>query len=347
MDRLQTRNNELCQFIDQAMDRYTTVDEHLNRLAHDLMENWNLALSQQPGVGKSPQEILESLQPKNESPSKNDSGKLYSIFKYFDELNEKISGFDKALIASQAGSVAIALMMTRKLGINYIGGKPNWWNRIKGGYKFTVSAHSSWTSKGGYSSKTARFLYNMARSETNKPFGKIVRNSIASYTSPAALLKHVAGFPKNATIMKGATLADTFQKRITMGAKEVGSTVAKAKGFTKMGKGIPIAGTLISVGAGFSEYFDPKNSELSSIERGGRALGGIGADLVVIGAGAKAGALVGGAIGGPIGVVVGGAVGGLAGAVFSSKIGDTAKDIGGAVGKSIESGFNSVKSWFN
>ncbi|WP_052948667.1 type VII secretion target [Mesobacillus campisalis] len=343
MDQLQTKVNQLHQFIDLAMNKYTTADEHLNRRAHDLVAKWNSAGVQQPGNGKKGNEELSSP----DRPSKNDSGSLYGIFKYFHQINEQISGFDKALIASQAASVATALMMTRKLGINYIGGKPNWWNRIKGGYKFSVSAHSSWTSRGGYSSKTARFLYNAARSQTTNPVGKAVRNFVASYTNPAAVLKHAAGFPKNATTMKGTTLAGSFQKRITMGAKEVTSTVAEAKGFTKVGRGIPIIGGVITAGAGVAEYADPKNAHLSRPERFGRATGGVVADVAAIGAGAKAGALIGGAIGGPIGVVVGGAAGGLAGAVFSSQIGDAAKDLGGKIGKGIESGFKSVKSWFN
>jgi hypothetical protein len=347
MDRLQSRVNELCQFIDQAMDRYSTADEQLKRRAYDLVAKWNADAGQQPKNKQKADEAVKSPQATNDSPSKDDSGYLYGIFKYFHNLNEQISGFDKALIASQAASVATALMMTRKLGINYIGGKPNWWNRLKGGYKFSVSAHSSWTSRGGYSSKTARLLYNAARSETSNPVGKTVRNFVASYTNPAAVLKHAAGFPKNATTMKGTTLAGSFQKRITIGAKEVASTVAEAKGFTKVGKGIPVIGTLITAGAGVAEYADPKNAQLGQPERVGRAMGGVVADVAAIGAGAKAGALIGGAIGGPIGVVVGGAAGGLAGAVFSSQIGDAAKDLGGAIGKGLESGFKSVKSWFN
>ncbi|WP_053360644.1 hypothetical protein [Bacillus sp. FJAT-27251] len=346
-DRLQSRLNQLHQFIDDAMNRYTTADEHLKRRAHDLVEKWNAGGAQQPGGTKKAEEAIKSPHPINDSPSKDESGNLYGIFKYFHQINEQISGFDKALIASQAASVATALMMTRKLGINYIGGKPNWWNRIKGGYKFSVSAHSSWTSRGGYSSKTARFLYNAARSQTTNPVGKAVRNFVASYTNPAAVLKHAAGFPKNATTMKGTTLAGSFEKRITMGAKEVTSTVAEAKGFTKIGRGIPIIGGVITAGAGVAEYADPKNAHLSRPERFGRATGGVVADVAAIGAGAKAGALIGGAIGGPIGVVVGGAAGGLAGAVFSSQIGDAAKDLGGKIGKGIENGFKSVKSWFN
>jgi hypothetical protein len=342
-DRLQSRLNQLHQFIDDAMNRYTNADELLNRRAHDLVAKWNAGGAQQPETGRNSSETLTSP----DTPSKNDSGSLYGIFKYFHQINEQISGFDKALIASQAASVATALMMTRKLGINYIGGKPNWWNRIKGGYKFSVSAHSSWTSRGGYSSKTARFLYNTARSQTTNPVGKAVRNFVASYTNPAAVLKHAAGFPKNATTMKGTTLAGSFQKRITMGAKEVTSTVAEAKGFAKLGKGIPIVGGLISLGAGFAEVTNPKNAGMSQFERLGRGAGGVVADMAAIGAGAKAGALIGGAIGGPIGVVVGGAAGGLAGAVFSSQIGDAAKDLGGAIGKGLENGFKSVKSWFN
>jgi hypothetical protein len=347
MDRVQSRVNELHQFLDHAMNKYTAADERLNGRAHDLVAKWNAGGAQQPANEKQPNEILKTPQAKSGSPSKKDSGSLYTIFKYFHDLNERISGFDKALIASQAASVATALMMTRKLGINYIGGKPNWWNRLKGGYKFTVSADPSWTSRGRYSSKTARFLYNAARSETSNIVGKAVRNFAASYTSPAAVLKHAAGFPKNATIMKGATLADSFQKRITIGAKEVASTVAEAKGFTRLGKGIPIVGGLISLGAGFAEVTDPKNAGMSNAEKIGRGAGGVVADMAAIGAGAKAGALIGGAIGGPIGVVVGGAAGGLAGAVFSSQIGDSAKDLGGAIGKGLESGFKSVKSWFN
>jgi hypothetical protein len=139
------------------------------------------------------------------------------------------------------------------------------------------------------------------------------------------VLKHAAGFPKNATTMKGTTLAGSFQKRITIGAKEVASTVAEAKGFTKVGKGIPVIGTLITAGAGVAEYADPKNAQLGQPERVGRAMGGVVADVAV----------------------VGGAAGGLAGAVFSSQIGDAAKDLGGAIGKGLESGFKSVKSWFN
>ncbi|WP_052342678.1 hypothetical protein [Bacillus sp. EB01] len=354
MDQLQLRVNELCQFIDHAMNRYTTADEHLNRRAHDLVAKWNAVQAQQAERGKDANESLKSQQAKSENQSKNHSEGLYKIFKYFNDLNEEISGFDKALIASQTVSVLGSLFFARNLGINYIGGKPNLWNRIIGGYKFSVTAPSSWTSASGYSSKTARFLYNTARSQTSNPFGKMARNFLATYTSPSALLKHAAGFPKHATHMKATTLADSFQRRITMGAKDMASTLAEAKGFARLGKGIPIVGTLITIGAGVAEYANPKNGDLSQFERTGRALGGIGADLVAIGAGAKAGALIGGAIGGPIGVIVGGAAGGLAGAIFSPKVGDIGKDLGGAIGKGLEnvgkgigSGFKSVVSWFN
>ncbi|ALC90590.1 hypothetical protein AM500_12935 [Bacillus sp. FJAT-18017] len=347
MDKLQTELNELCRFIDHAMNRYTAVDEHLNRRAQDLVAKWHVVQAQQAERGKGANESQKSPQTKSEIPSKNDSEGLYRVFKYFNDLNEQISGFDKALIASQTVSVLGSLFMARNLGINYIGAKPNFWNRLKGGYKFSVTADSSWTSKGGYSSKTARFLYNAARSQTSNPFGKMVRNALASYTSPAAILKHAAGFPKHATVMKATTLADSFQRRITMGTKEVASTVADAKGFTRLGKGIPVAGTLISLGAGFSEYFDSKNAHLSQMERIGRGAGGFFADVAAIGTAAKLGALVGGAVGGPIGVIVGGAAGGLAGAVFSSKIGAVSKDLGGTIFKGVENGFESVKSWFN
>lgn len=145
--------------------------------------------------------------------------------------------------------------------------------------------------------------------------------------------------------MKASTLTKAFEKRITLGAKEVARTVAEAKGFTKVGKRIPLVGSLISVAAGFGELVNPENAGKTRVEKIGRATASIAGDFGAIAVGAKAGAMIG-SLGGPLGVVIGGAVGGLAGGFASTMLGDEIKDLGEKGANGAVNIYKSVKSWF-
>ncbi|MFD0826534.1 hypothetical protein ACT8ZR_12805 [Neobacillus sp. M.A.Huq-85] len=281
-----------------------------------------------------------------------------AIINFLNSFNSNLSKSDAALIATQLLSVATTGVLSRKLKINYVGGKPSFLQKIKGDYKFSVKADPSWTSKGRYSSKIARMIYDFSKSDPSNPLVKKLHKFVASYSSPSALLKHVAGFPKNVNSrLKAGTLSSTFKNRITIGTKEVAEEVLKAKGFRGAARKIPVVGWGISIGANLSEMWSDDNIGKSTGEKLGRTSAGIIADFGAIAGGAELGATIG-AIGGPVGIIVGGAVGGLVGGVgsivFENQIKDVGEKLGGAaesgakyLGSKINSGFKSVKSWFN
>ncbi|MDQ6595108.1 hypothetical protein E2K98_03955 [Bacillus salipaludis] len=281
-----------------------------------------------------------------------------AIINFLNSFNSNLSKSDAALIATQLLSVATTGALSRKLKINYINGKPSFLQKIKGDYKFTVKADPSWTSRGGYSSKVARMIYDFSKSNPSNPLVKQLHKFVASYSSPSALLKHVAGFPKNVnSMLKGKTLSSTFKNRITIGTKEVAEEVLKARGLYGAAKKIPVVGWGISIGANLSELWSDDNVGKNTGEKLGRASAGILADFGAITGGAQLGAMIG-SVGGPVGIIVGGAVGGLVGGVgsmvFENQIKDVGEKIGGAaesggryLGSKISSGFKSVKSWFN
>jgi hypothetical protein len=341
ISRVEQRLIDLNVFLNRSVEGYTTAENLINKKAVNLVVSWNRAFGAErwnkPMVPQRSKSKGETLDKKSSS--------LYDILKYFDAINQKMSLFDVALIGSQTAGVGAALAISRRLDIDYIGGRPSLWQRLKGGYKFSVSADASWTSKGRYSSKTAKFIYDISKSTPSNLVAKQLHKFVTSYTSPASLLKHAAGFPKNATMMKASTLTKAFEKRITLGAKEVARTVAEAKGFTKVGKRIPLVGSLISVAAGFGELVNPENAGKTRVEKMGRATASIAGDFGAIAVGAKAGAMIG-SLGGPLGVVIGGAVGGLVGGVASTMLGDEIKDLGEKGANGAVSIFKSVKSWF-
>jgi hypothetical protein len=328
-NQLETRIRNLDRFIAQSMDQYCRTETELTKKSES------------------------ALTPESKKST------IASILNVFNYINGKLSIGDAALVGTQLFTIALSAGISRKLKINYIGGKPKFWKKIKGDYKFTVGAHSSWKSRGRgrYGSKLARAIYNFSKSSPTNPIVKQLQKFAASYNNPSALLKHAAGFPKNLNLLKADTLSGTFQKRITTGTKEIAEHLIDAKGWTKVAKKVPFVGWGISLAANTAEAFDPDNAGKTAGEITGRAAAGVTADFVAIGAGAKVGAMIG-SVGGPVGIVVGGAVGALVGGVGSIVFEDQIKDVGEKLGGAVEKGFKdigaginntfkSVGSWFN
>lgn len=328
-NQLETRIRNLDRFIAQSMDQYCRTETELTKKSES------------------------AITPESKKST------IASILNVFNYINGKLSLGDAALVGTQLFTIALSTGISRKLKINYIGGKPTFWKKIKGDYKFTVGAHSSWKSRGRgrYDSKLARAIYNFSKSNPTNPIAKQLHKVVASYHNPSSLIKHAAGFPKNLNLLKADTLSGTFQKRITTGTKEITEHLIDAKGWTKVAKKVPMAGMVISVAANAAEIWDPDNADKTRGERLGRTFAGISSDLVAIGAGAKVGAMIG-SVGGPVGIVVGGAVGALVGGVGSIVFEDQIKDVGEKLGGAVETGikdigeginntFKSVGSWFN
>lgn len=326
---LQTRVRELERFIEHSADEYNRVESDLTKKS------------------------FEAITPKKKSDPA-----LANILEYFSNINSGLSQGDLALIATQLFSVATTGVLSRKLKINYIDGKPKFFQKLFRQYKFTVQADPTWTSRGRYSSKIARMIYDFSKSNPTNPLVKMIHKYVQSYSSPSALLKHIAGFPKNVnSAMKASNFSKVFKNRITIGTKEVAETVLKERGLTAAAKRVPLVGTGISFAANAYEIWDPKNSGKSLTEKTGRALAGVGADFGAITAGAEAGAAIG-SIFGPVGIVVGGATGGVVGAWASGHYEDQIKDFGEdvavdvtngvkTVADKVSKGFKSIKSWFN
>ena len=329
-NQLETRIRNLDRFIAQSMDQYCRTEAELTKKS----------------------ESASTPESKNST--------IASILNVFDYINGKLSLGDAILVGSQLFTIGITAGFSRKLKINYIGGKPSFLQKFMGDYKFSVGSHAAWKSRGRgrYDSKLARAIYKFSNSSPTNPIAKQLHKVVSSYNNPSALLKHAAGFPKNLDrMLKADTLSGTFQKRITTGTKEIAEHLIDAKGWTKAAKKVPIVGWGISIAANAGEFWDPGNEDKTRGEKAGRAVAGVTADLVAIGAGAKAGAMIG-SLGGPVGIVVGGAVGALAGAVGSIVFEDQIKDVGEKLGGAVETGlkdmgegisntFKSVKSWFN
>jgi hypothetical protein len=327
--QLETKLRDLDRFIAQSMDKYCQTETELTKKSESV------------------------LTPESKKST------IASILNVFDYINGKLSVGDAALVGTQLFTIALSTGISRKLKINYIGGKPTFWKKIKGDYKFTVGAHPSWKSRGRgrYDSKLARAIYNFSKSSPTNPVVKQLQKLAASYNNPSALLKHAAGFPKNLNLLKADTLSGTFQKRITTGTKEIAKHIIDAKGWTKVAKKVPLVGWGISIAANTAEFVDPDNAGKTSGEKTGRAVAGLAADFVAISGGAKVGAMIG-SVGGPVGIVVGGAVGALVGGVGSIVFEDQIKAVGEKFGGAVEEGikdigaginntFKSVGSWFN
>lgn len=269
----------------------------------------------------------------------------------FDLINQKMSFGDTLIAGYQAASTLSTLALVRKLKVHYLGSQPNWWQKFRGKYDFTVKTDPSWTSKGKHSSKLAKAILDFSRSAVpSNPIMKELHKFVSSYESPAHLLKHIAGFPKNMSRVNGKDFIKGNFDRMKEGTKEVLGKAFASKGFVQVGRGIPMVGTGISVVANLGEFTNPENKEKTKMEKFGRFAGGVAADMATIAVGAKIGATIG-TFGGPVGVIVGGAVGAFAGGLASSKVGDVAKDLGGKLGKEIGEAADkmgkSIKSWWN
>lgn len=329
-NQLETRLRNLDRFIVQSMDQYCRTETELTKKSES------------------------ALTPESKKST------IASILNVFNYINGRLSLGDAALVGSQLFAIGITAGFSRRLKINYIGGKPSLLQKIKGDYKFSVGSHSSWKSRGRgrYDSKLARAIYNFSKSNPTNPVVKQLHKVVASYNNPSSLIKHAAGFPKNLDrMLKADTLSGTFQKRITTGTKEIAEHLIDAKGWTRAAKKVPLVGWGISIAANATEFWNPDNAGKTVGEKTGRAAAGITADFVAIGAGAKVGAMIG-SVGGPVGIVVGGAVGALVGGVGSIVFEDQIKDVGEKVGGAVESGiksigeginntFKSIGSWFN
>jgi hypothetical protein len=351
LGRLEQRLSELSSFVNQSVHSYTSAENNVNKRAASLVSSWNKGFGLSAGNKIGARALYKAV---TTAEKKKSTSIFDEILSYFGSLNEKMGLMDAALIGSQLGSLATAFAVGKKLNIHYFGGKPNLWQKLKGGYKFSVGADESWTSKGKYSSKTAKFLYDFAKSAPTNPVAKQLHKIVSSYNNPSAVLKHVAGFPKNANFMRAEYLMKSVHERIEMGTKGVLKSVAEAKGFGKVGRGIPVVSTGITFAASVAEFNSSINNNKGFGESLGRSFGGLALDMAAIGTGAKAGAMIG-SLGGPVGVVIGGAVGGFVGGLVSVKFGDQIKDYGGRAGKvagdylkSKVDGWNkSIKSWFN
>lgn len=348
MGRIEHRLNELSSFVNQSVNSYTSAENRVNKRAVSLVSSWSKGFALSAGNNSGAKGIEKAATKVEKKTSTFDE-----ILSYFGSLNEKLGLMDAALIGSQLTSMATAFALGKKLRIHYFGGKPSLWQKLKGGYKFSVGADASWTSKGKYSSKTAKFLYDFAKSTPTNPVAKQLHKIVSSYNNPSAILKHVAGFPKNANFMRAEYLMKSVHERIDMGTKGVLKSAAEAKGFVKIGRGIPVVSTGITFAASVAELNSSLDNNKGVGESFGRAVGGLALDMAAIGTGAKAGAMIG-SLGGPVGVVVGGAVGGFVGGLVSVKFGDQIKEYGGQVGKvvgdyasaKVSELKKSISSWF-
>lgn len=264
-------------------------------------------------------------------------------------------GLSKGDIALASIRLAARLAALPYLEARYVGGRPTLLQKIKGKYKFTVAAHTSWTSKSKYSSSVARALYEFSKSTPSNRWLGMLKSYAASFNGPAAMLKYAAGFSKNVNAATyGSTLFTQSTSRASKGMLEVLGSVASNKG-RGAGRFIPYAGVVIS-------FVDHTTKEIltpgrSNGEKVGRVLAGTASDVGAMWAGAKVGAAIG-TLGGPVGIVIGGAAGALVGAAASYKFSDEIKQAGGKIGSAIEEtakkgisavnkSLKSVAAWFN
>ncbi|KGX92809.1 hypothetical protein N781_15715 [Pontibacillus halophilus JSM 076056 = DSM 19796] len=265
-----------------------------------------------------------------------------------DYVRDGLSWSDTALVGTQAMASTGTFLFTRKMKVNYLDGKPKLWDKVRGNYRFSLSMDPNWTSETKYNSKLARTVRNFQKSNPPKnSLMKSLHNVAKTYDSPAHMVKHLAGFPKNMHNMTGKGLMSSFEKRVdNSGTRNIVGKALDNKTITNSVKRVPGATVAVSLVSNFGELYDQENRHKSLGERTGRAVGGIVTDAAAISGGAKIGAMIG-SVGGPVGVVVGGAIGGTVGGYFGSKHGGKVKDIGEAVGGAIhdkvESGTEAVK----
>jgi len=264
----------------------------------------------------------------------------------FETLTTGLGWGDNILMGYHTLSTMTVGLFASKLKVNYFGGKPSLWKKITGNYEFSMKMDDSWTSKSKHSSKLAKKILDFSKAPTpSNPLLKQAHKLVKSYKSPSHLYKHVAGFPKNANRIKKDFLKNSIVSRVTNSTSDfigdAAKKVAASKGITNFGKRLPIVGNAVTILSNFGEFTSPENSKMSTAERAGRFIGGMGTDLAAVAVGAKVGATIG-SVGGPVGIVVGAAVGGLVGGVVSSKFGDNIKDVTGKVGKEIGKKANEI-----
>lgn len=284
--------------------------------------------------------------PRQHSPSSGQqAGLLDDLSGAASFLNNLLSNSNNAVVGTGLLATVSALFSTANLQVHYNGGKPTLLQKIRGAYKFTVSADPSWTSKSKYSSNIARALHQFSKSTpTNRLVGLLQRH-VASYQSPSALIKHMAGFSKNVNAaMHGSTLFSASTQRASKGALDLLGSAASNKGWTAGSRWIPYAGSVVSFVTHTSQEWQSPGR--STGEKIGRVLLATGSDVGAMWVGAKVGAAIG-SVGGPVGIVVGGAVGALAGGIASSQFGDEIKQVGGKIGSAIEKGLNNAAASVN
>ncbi|MCD7034178.1 LXG domain-containing protein [Metabacillus sp. GX 13764] len=360
---------QLSDFDSQTSSSLSSSEQNIHKLKSSINEISGMYKSGKLSVGSySPSQLSEAKKYddlKGDLFKKRITSLGETLTSPFSTLNENLSWADNALILSQLGSLGTASYFSKHLKIRYKGGvKPSLLDRLRGRYKFTVSTDPSWTSKGKYSNKWAKMIRNFLKApEPSNPFLKLAYKYGSTYQSPAHLLKHVMGYPKNFNgWLDGKSFKTGLKARIETGSKDILKTAMDAKGFRNAAKLVPGAATAISIIGNTEELFSPENANKTYAERAGRTFAGIATDMAAISAGAEIGAIAGTAIGGPVGTIVGGAVGGLAGGIASSVVGDKVKDIGEKVfgegeklvkkgykelSKGVENTFHSIKGWFN
>lgn len=272
---------------------------------------------------------------KKEINNKRKSELAEDVLLPFEAANTGMGWGDNLLLGYHSLTTLSAGLLTRKLKVNYFGGKPKLWNLIRGKYEFSLKMDDSWTSKSKHSSKLAKKIINFSKAPTpQNPLLKQAQKFVQSYESPSHLYKHVAGFPKNIHKSTGKLLKSNIISRVTTGSKELLETAAKSKGLINTARRIPFVGNVVTVASNAGEIFNPNNPKSGISERIGRFIGGVGTDLFAVGAGAQVGATIG-SVGGPIGIVIGGAVGGAVGGFLSTKYGEKVKNVTGKIGKEI------------
>ena len=247
----QRANQNIQQTVEDLITFDTTQTKELNSVEEDiqLMKNY---INEIQGMFKSGELSLThyNIDQFNE---KNNFNKLQtSIFEKmfaefgslftspFDLINQKMSFGDTLIAGYQAASTLSTLALVRKLKVHYLGSKPNWWQRFRGKYDFTVKTDHSWTSKGKHSSKLAKAILDFSRSSVpSNPIMKELHKFVSSYESPAHLLKHVAGFPKNMGRVNGKDFIKGNFERMSAGTKELVGKAVTNRGFAQVGRGIP------------------------------------------------------------------------------------------------------------
>ncbi|WP_257350762.1 ribonuclease YeeF family protein [Pseudalkalibacillus decolorationis] len=350
---VQQANREIDNSIEELVKYDTNQTKELDTVEHDinLMKSY---INEVQGMFESGKLSIEnySIEQLQDKPSysklekdlttKENSWFANMFLTPFDYINKKMSWGDNLLLAYQTMTTGSALLMARKLKVHYFGGKPTLWNLLKGNYEFSVKTHPSWTSKGKHNSKMAKRLLDFSRSKTPKnPIMRGTQHIVRSYESPAHLYKNVAGYPKDISRMSGREFSKHVYSRMTTGTKDVLGKATSVRGFSAIGKSVPVLGLVVTGLANAGEFTSAENRGKSGWEKAGRASAGFATDMFAIGTGTRVGILLG-SFAGPPGMIIGGAVGGLAGGLLSSTYGDGIKDLGEKVGEEFGETLNEI-----